>query len=422
MFLNDQAAEWLFLQGMLRHKSVYFERPLPSERIFTQANSLGAYRALSEALRDPSVMESSGPGQVGWSDIGQNARGRLRAASAPDLLRLQDFFDKVVMNYAARPSPREMRSARGILLDKYQQREAIRLFELGTARLKKEPAKVVLEDVNAGILATDGTEPPKAYLELMREQKVFELEIKAGKRKSRIPSGLELFDDLLGGGFSPGTIVGLAARPKVGKSRLALKLALEAALNGWQSHFFALEMGYQEVGELLANYATNQGLSRRLRLDEPTLELLHVNKCLNELPMHIHRGRHLNDIKGSLRWAQATSSKPIFLVVDYLQLVQAPGTDYERVTLVSQELAHLARQTGAVILATLQFNRSAAEGQASAHKLRGSGQIEQDLNQLFILSREEKDGNLDLTLNRHGPRAEVQFEVDMSTMKTREIL
>ena len=66
-----------------------------------------------------------------------------------------------------------------------------------------------------------------------------------------VPSGLMSFDKLLGGGFINGGLHIIGARPAVGKSALALQIALNAARNGVKVLYLSLEMSAEDCSARL---------------------------------------------------------------------------------------------------------------------------------------------------------------------------
>lgn len=67
-----------------------------------------------------------------------------------------------------------------------------------------------------------------------------------GQRRPCVPSGLRTFDKLLGGGFINGGLHVIGARPAVGKSALALQIALNAAKAGTKVLYISLEMDAED--------------------------------------------------------------------------------------------------------------------------------------------------------------------------------
>ncbi len=63
-----------------------------------------------------------------------------------------------------------------------------------------------------------------------------------------LPTGFSVLDAQLAGGFEPGQLIVLAARPVMGKTALALGIALHICSKGGVAHFASLEMQRGELG------------------------------------------------------------------------------------------------------------------------------------------------------------------------------
>ena len=78
------------------------------------------------------------------------------------------------------------------------------------------------------------------------------LSIDAGD-SSAIPTGFTKLNDYLGGGFTPGRLYCIGARPGVGKSALAIHFSHEIAKRGYRVAYASLEMSASEcAGRLLS--------------------------------------------------------------------------------------------------------------------------------------------------------------------------
>ena len=90
------------------------------------------------------------------------------------------------------------------------------------------------------------------------------------------------------------------------------------------------------------------------------------------------------------------------ILIDYLQLIRAPGRDLrEQVTAVSIGLHTLAQKHGVIVIALSQLSRpEKSEGKPkrpTMASLRESGQLEQDADAVLLLYNETPD-------DRNGPR------------------
>lgn len=250
----------------------------------------------------------------------------------------------------------------------------------------------------------------------------------------RLPTGVTPFDDLLGGGISMGHYTVIAARPKVGKSRLAIRLAFNLLRSGVAVDFWSQEMTQLDMTDVFATCVTgipgNELRQKGTKYDWGRAMAKVMNQ-LDGLPIKLRCGSaHVRDIVMATRArrAQLGDDVPMAVFVDYIQVFRGTGDkEYERITDVTQQLASLSRDSNVWVCGMAQFNRQAGTGMPKPHMLRGSGQIEQDVNELVIFHREaageegaskeaQRQGVLWLALNRHGETKQVIIDSDAERM------
>jgi len=129
----------------------------------------------------------------------------------------------------------------------------------------------------------------------------------------------------LTGGFRPGQLIIIAARPAVGKSTLAVQMAVAAAETGLGSTMFSLEMSSTLImRRLIAGRSSvslskwNQNALDRHERDRIARQAHHIA----ELPLYVHdlANTTIASIRAELLKARATKLIDL-VVVDYLQLV-----------------------------------------------------------------------------------------------------
>lgn len=228
-------------------------------------------------------------------------------------------------------------------------------------------------------------------------------------------------DAALAGGMRPGELVVVAARPGVGKTTLALALALVAAKRGEPVLFVSLEMRAQELA--LKALARAAGMDPVKELQRAASEravsvpdsMARAVEQLVRLPVHFDDApkSSLQAAKAAIiRGARAIAAR--LVVVDYLGLLPADdrrASPYERTSAASRELKCLARTLGVPLLALAQLNREMERDGSREPRLsdlRDSGTIEQDADVVLLLARKghRPDGQLVdaiLAKNRNGP-------------------
>lgn len=236
-----------------------------------------------------------------------------------------------------------------------------------------------------------------------------------------VPSGLAGLDRMLGGGYINGGLHIIGARPAVGKSALALQVALNAAQVGTKVVYVSLEMDPEDcTARLVANlgggsaarYMFGGQLSQEEygRFAEGTSKLSRVPIVFNRRSVF------------SVRQIEALCfrEKPGLLVVDHLGLLAPPEgrlSLYEAATRNSRALKLLALRLDIPVICLCQLNRAAASDRsgdfrATMANLRESGAIEQDADTVLLLHNPPCEGDgpgapsllqLWLDKNRRGP-------------------
>ena len=228
-----------------------------------------------------------------------------------------------------------------------------------------------------------------------------------------VGSGLAALDRSLGGFYAPDLIV-LAARPAMGKTSLAVNLAVNVArankVDETGQHirdrivgFFSMEMSAEQLaGRALARSSSARGdlafaysdLRSRRRPNADTVErfaqTMPVSLRINE------RGAHtLASLRAACRDIRAQHKALDLIVVDYLQLMAdtAGRRDgrVQEISAITAGLKALAKDMNCPVIALSQLSR-AVELRQDKHPqlsdLRESGSIEQDADIVLMVYRE----------------------------------
>lgn len=232
-------------------------------------------------------------------------------------------------------------------------------------------------------------------------------DIRAGKIK---PGAIRMHYmdlDQLTFGIHPGELWILGARPSVGKTSLALNIALRAAFGGAIPGpgsenrcgvlFLSLEMGSDEITKRALGILS--GVPVRwidtAKMGAADEERLHdAGRILAELPFMVDdSGTHTPEtIRATVRRARATLGSIGLVCVDYLQLARAgKKTESKRLEVeeISRSLKQLARETGSCVLALSQLSRASEHEKREPNlaDLRESGALEQDADKVFLMHR-----------------------------------
>ena len=222
-----------------------------------------------------------------------------------------------------------------------------------------------------------------------------------GIRRS-VPTGWKMLDGVLGGGWSPGGLHIIAARPSMGKSQFVLDFACDLAVHRRQPVLFAsLEMPAEDLMERLAGALSGVD-TRKVRFT--ATEASEIGLAAGKLaasPLRIDDAatQSVQHIRSRARRIAADEGLSA-IVVDYLQLLSDGGSgrrqdDVNQATRIgemSKGLKHLARELDVPVLALSQLNRSVEQRpnkRPMMSDLRESGAIEQDADTITFLYREE---------------------------------
>ncbi len=253
-----------------------------------------------------------------------------------------------------------------------------------------------------------------------------------GSQLTGTTSGFRDIDELTGG-FQPGNLVVIAARPSMGKSALVTNIAENAALKGEPVALFSLEMSQTELAQrFIASQAKidNDALRKGKVRKDRWPAVLKAAQALSEAPLWIDDSSDVNilELRAKARRldgkSRAVHGKGLGLViVDYLQLLRAnDGRDgrVEQVSQMSRGLKILARELDVPVIAVSQLSRqveSRTPARPILSDLRESGQIEQDADLVMFIYRDEyynrdeseRPGEADVIVAKHrnGPVGDI---------------
>lgn len=224
------------------------------------------------------------------------------------------------------------------------------------------------------------------------------------RRVQGVSTGFIKFDEMTGG-LRPGELIIIAARPAMGKTALALNMAMHVAMNKRNPKavaVFSLEMSKESLlTRLICSQArVDQQRFRSGFLNREEHErLLMAAQDLYEAQIYIDdtSSTTLMDINAKLRKLRAQADLGM-VVVDYLQLMPTPnlGRNANRVQEVgalSRGMKLMSKDLGVPFVVLSQLSR-APEQRIGDHRpqladLRESGSIEQDADMVAFIFRPE---------------------------------
>jgi replicative DNA helicase len=233
-----------------------------------------------------------------------------------------------------------------------------------------------------------------------------------------IPTGFLDLDLLFSGGFKPGQVVVVAARPAIGKSTAGLGFARAAAIhNGIPTLFESLEMGEEELGDNILSAEARVPLHHIKQgvVDDAGVQReARATPRINEAPLYLNDSSDLSlpTLRGRVRHMVRTVGLRL-VIVDYLQLMDAPKAENRQaeVSKLTRGLKLMAKEFGIVLVILAQLNRgpeSRTDKKPMVSDLRESGAIEQDADIVILLHREDaydkespRAGEADFIVGKH---------------------
>jgi replicative DNA helicase len=201
------------------------------------------------------------------------------------------------------------------------------------------------------------------------------------------------------GGFQPGDLIVIAARPSMGKTALSLNIAYNAAYKSKvPSAIFSLEMSKEQLLHRLMGSAGNINVTRLRNAKMEHEEWGRFNVVAGELedvPIYINDTSALTalELRAQARRLKATEDIGM-IIVDYLQLMEDPKarSREQEVSKISRSLKALAKELHLPVVALSQLNRKVEERtnkRPQLADLRDSGSIEQDSDLILFIYRDE---------------------------------
>src|ERR1700691_213695 len=234
------------------------------------------------------------------------------------------------------------------------------------------------------------------------------------------PSGFKDLDEITGG-FQPGNLIIIAARPAMGKSALVCNIAENAAVeHGKPVALFSLKMAEAELAQrFVASQARIKGEElRKGRVAEQRWpKILKASQRLADSPLWVDDSSDVGmlEIRAKARRLHSQCEGGLgLIIIDYLQLMRTDSRYDNRVTAVgelSRGLKILARELGVPVIALSQLSRAVEQRSPKKPQLsdlRESGNLEQDADLVMFIYRDEyyepdseRPGEADLIIAKH---------------------
>ena len=234
-------------------------------------------------------------------------------------------------------------------------------------------------------------------------------------------------------GLQKGDLIIIAGRPSMGKTSLGMNIAENILINKDIEGgvlVFSLEMPAESLTTrlLASNAKIDQQKVRSATLNQDELKkFIEYSSKLKDLPLYVDDSSMLSPMELRARARRIYRQEPnglSLIIVDYLQLMQIPGSSENRVNQISEisrSLKTLAKELNVPVIAISQLNRAVEQRpnkKPVMSDLRDSGALEQDADVILFIYRDEaydedsQEGNkaeINIAKQRNGPIGKVHL-------------
>ncbi len=250
---------------------------------------------------------------------------------------------------------------------------------------------------------------------------------KGDRELTGTPSGFRDLDGVLGG-FQPGNLIVIAARPSLGKSALVCNIAENvASKHGTTVAFFSLEMSEAELAHRFIACRARIPNDKLRKGNVAARDWPRVVRACNELEkaslwLDDSSDLSLLELRAKARRLAASEGNLGLVIVDYMQLMRPEdprANRVEQVGQVSRGLKILARELNVPVIGISQLSRAPElrpDKRPILSDLRESGNLEQDSDVVMFIYRESKydeeadpsEAEFIIAKHRNGPTGKVE--------------
>jgi replicative DNA helicase len=216
-----------------------------------------------------------------------------------------------------------------------------------------------------------------------------------------VPTGFMDLDRKIGG-FRPGQLIIIAARPAMGKTSLALNIASNAAVRyDKKVGVYTMEMESDELLMRMLSSASEVSMDEMLKgygmNEKKILRIAGAAEVLSEKEIYVDDSgsNTILDIRAKTRRLKAELKGLDLIIIDYMQLMSVKRNRENRqqeISEISRNLKVLAKELSIPIVTLSQLNRgleSRDDKRPRLADLRESGAIEQDADVVLFIYRDE---------------------------------
>ena len=252
---------------------------------------------------------------------------------------------------------------------------------------------------------------------------------------SGLTTGFSSLDSILNG-LGNGELIILAARPAVGKSALALNIALNAARKKQVPvAVFSLEMNAEMIFRRLFSMEANieyEKIQKGFLSKRERAAIEETANDLSKVPLHVDdsSGVSIDEIVLKCRKLKEKEGNLGLIVVDYIGLIDDEKNIYKdneqaKIAFFSRRLKKLAGELQCPVLCLAQLNRQTEQRDSKMPQLsdlRSSGAIEQDADKVIFMYRPNYYEDQGISIGKKKKNEEGQQPAEPKQQSTTDIV
>ncbi|MFA4845762.1 MAG: replicative DNA helicase [Patescibacteria group bacterium] len=343
------------------------------------------------------------PGQpADWATVTARLKGSGHLAAVGGVEFLTSLVDAI-------PSIRNLKHYIGIVKEKSIRRQLMAVCQDAalSASTSDRPVSELVADVEQVCFNLSNAEQetgPVPFSEINRKgMKRFNQRADGGNLSRGIKTGFVDLDRETGG-FRPGEMILIGARPSMGKTAWVLDMLLNVCRQ-YPAFLFTLEMGGEDIWDRVVTKKARAVPLHILRggnlTEKETSEVIRVIGDIDDMPLYVDDGVALkpSEILHRIQHVSIREKiRPGFVAIDYVQIMRpdSPVRSREQeVAQMSSAIKAMAKRLQCPVVALSQLSREnvrekKADYMPRLHDFRDSGALEQDADVVIGLWRKHQ--------------------------------